>query len=330
MITSVEEGETEEVQQGKGFGNPDDSSFDPPGTITIPLPPTVYEAPKPGEEAKELPLPEFKLPASIFEGKLPSESMTLSPDGTKLPTGTKLPLEPLKDISAAQAANPTVPAATQDLSPPAGAPPILPPAPPLLLPVQTPVLAQPPPPAPPPPAIVSSGGSLPYPKLPPVTVSEIPNRVNRQPPLILPKPKGVATGPVITLPRPPPAVVAAPAVTLPKPPPIHVNGDVLLNGAPVGNAAAPRPDPLTPVPACGKSCDAPAPPVASPPVPAPSPAPAAPPVHAPPPAPARPPAPAPAHVAPHAPAASHKYAQPVIEKQQDMRYGVSYGKSRRG
>jgi len=315
MITSVEEGETEEVQGEKGFGNPDDSTNDPPGTITIPLPPTVYEPPKPGEDPKEMPLPEFKLPASIFEGKLPSESMTLAPDGTKIPTGTKLPLETLADTSTTK-----IPAASQmDLSPPAHAAPILPPPPPILLPVQTPVLSQPPAPAPPPP-VMSSGGSLPYPKLPPVTVSEIPNRVNRQPPLILPKPKIAGNVPVITLPRPP--VVSA--ITLPKPPPIHVNGDVLLNGGVPAVNAPPRPDPLTPVPACGKSCDPPAP---APPAPA---APAPPPVHAPPPVPARAPTSAPAHVAPHAPAASHKYAQPVIEKQQDMRYGVSYGKSRRG
>merc|ERR1719494_745302 len=271
-----------------------------------------------------MPLPEMKLPASIFEGKLPSESMTLSPDGTKIPSGTQLPLQTFGDTSTTK-----IPAPSQmDMSPPAHAAPILPPAPPILLPVQTPVLSQPPVPAPPPP-VISSGGSLPYPKLPPVTVSEIPNRVNRQPPLILPKPKVASTSPLIALPRPP----VVPAINLPKPPPIHVNGDpVLFNNAPAVNAP-PRPDPLTPVPACGKSCDPPPPPPAvpaPPPAPAFPPAPAAAPVHAPPPAPARAPVSAPAHVAPHAPAASHKYAQPVIEKQQDMRYGVSYGKSRRG
>ena len=87
----------------------------------------------------------------------------MAPDGTT----SKAPITPVTDL------NPSPPA----------------PAPPMLLPVQTPVLSQPPPPAPPPPPM-STGGSLAYPKLPPVLTSEIPNRVNRQPPLILPKPKG--------------------------------------------------------------------------------------------------------------------------------------------
>jgi len=241
MVTSVEEGETEEVQGDKGFGNPDDDSCDPPGTITIPLPPTVYEPPKAGEEPKEMPLPEFKLPAAIFEGKIPSESMTLSPEGTKLPPGAKLPLE----TAAVSKPPPTV-----DLSPPAAAPLLSapaasfpPPPPPLMIPLKTPVLMPPPPPPPappaPPPIAMSSGGSLPYPKLPPVTISEIPNRSNRQPPLLLPKKFG-APAPLLTLTKP-----EAPAISLPKPPPIHVSGEVVgANTALISSS----------FPACTRTC----------------------------------------------------------------------------
>jgi len=307
QITSVEEGDTQEVEEGKGFGNPDDSSFDPPGTITIPLPPTVYEPPKPGEEVKEMPLPEMKLPASIFEGKSPTESITLSPDGTKLAPGTTLPLEHMAPDGTTSKVpldlNPSTPVA-------AAPPPVLPPAPPLLLPVQTPVLTQPPVPAPPPPPPVSTGGSLPYPKLPPVMISEIPNRVNRQPPLLLPKPKvALAVAPVVNLPKPP----VVPAINLPKPPPVHVTGEPVIVGGVAANVnAQPHVNPLTPVPACGKSCNAAPPKPAA--AAAPARAPVSPPAH---------------HVAADAPAPVHKVAQPVIEKQQDMRYGVSYGKSKR-
>lgn len=200
MITSVEEGETEEVQD-KGFTSPTDNSADPPGTITIPLPPTMYVPPKPGEAPKELPLPDFNLPPELFQGKLPKTSLTLNPEKTATggacvgnvvnespPTG----LIPPAAVSPPLASPPLSKPCSLAVEPPA-------PAPPALL---TP---------PPPPPVISSGNSLHYPKLPPVTVSEIPNRVNRLPPLLLPKPKAIVSPPMASL------SLAA------KPPPIHIN-----------------------------------------------------------------------------------------------------------
>jgi len=144
MISSVEEGETEECGE-KGFNSPTDDSEDPPGTITIPLPPTMYVPPKPGEAPKELPMPDFKLPASILQGVPPPKSMTLTP-------------EPMGETSSAN----TVSEGNQTPIPP----PVInaPVAPPAIIPDIHRI-----PPSPP-----SSG--LMYPKLPPVTVSEIPGR----------------------------------------------------------------------------------------------------------------------------------------------------------
>lgn len=188
VIGSVEEGDTEECTD-KGFKSPTDDSEDPPGTITIPLPPTMYTPPKPGEEAKELPLPDFKLPASILNGVPPSKSMTLTPEVISSP-------------NSVSATTPTFLPNDKAAAPVAAA---------------APVLAAPP--SPPPPAPVASGYSLQYPKLPPVTISEIPGRANRLPPL----PGRPQARPIA------PISVQQNAINLPRPPPIH-----LSLGAPAG------------------------------------------------------------------------------------------------
>lgn len=215
MITGIEEGETEEVGD-KGFGSPSDNSEDPPGTITIPLPPTMYVPPKPGEAPKELPLPDFQLPAELLNGKLPKTSQTLNPEKTA--TG---------GACVGNVVNESPPVAAVGVSPPIASPAkpactlsfgamaIAPPAPPA-----------PPPAPPPPPPILSTYNH--YPKLPPVTVSEIPNRVNRMPPLLLPKPKANFAPPLvpISLGKPPPIHINAPAA-----PPVAVLSD--LSAAPL-------------------------------------------------------------------------------------------------
>jgi len=208
VVGSVEEGETEECAD-KGFQSPTDNSEDPPGTITIPLPPTMYTPPKPGEEAKELPLPDFKLPASLLEGKMPGKSMTL---------------EPVTDNAVA-----AVPAASASGNAPAE-PMVQISAPPVALSAKSPPPALPPPPAPAPAPV--STGPLQFPKLPPVTSSEIPGRANRLPPPPGKIPVKVAVAPQTSL------------LNFPKPPPIHLtvnsaapNTNVLANPAIAGIAS---------------------------------------------------------------------------------------------
>ena len=50
-----------------GFHSPTDNSQDPPGTITLPLPCTTYNHPKPGENPgeTEMELPTFNIPGSM-------------------------------------------------------------------------------------------------------------------------------------------------------------------------------------------------------------------------------------------------------------------------
>lgn len=226
VIGSVEEGETEECGE-KGFGSPTDNSQDPPGTITIPLPSTIYTPPRPGEAPKELPLPNFQLPASLLQGIPPSKSMTLSPDGLLTP-----PVSPQTSLVT-----------TRPVIPPTLAKPVLP----------SPPLPPPSPPVPPPPAPPAvqhvSGSSLTYPKLPPVTVSEIPNRVNRLPPLLYPKLGKPVMG----------QAPGGPLISLPKPPPIHVTvgttGNIALTGAAVSAPAAPPPP--APVAVAATPCEMP-------------------------------------------------------------------------
>lgn len=176
MVGSVEEGETEECTD-KGFKSPTDSSEDPPGTITIPLPPTMYTPPKPGEEPKELPLPDFKLPASLLEGKMPDKSITLTPEAAGI---TAVP-------------------AMQEAAPPASVP----------APAPAPAITKLPP-APPPPVPVAAPAYPPlYPKLPPVTSSEIPGRAKRLPPApsanFAARPVvAAAPAPVVNFAKPPP------------------------------------------------------------------------------------------------------------------------------
>lgn len=206
MITSVEEGETEECGE-KGFNSPSDNSEDPPGTITIPLPPTMYVPPRPGEEPKELPLPDFKLPASILQGIPPTKSITLEPETIGSSAPVAVGNAPAAISPPVVASSASVPAATVvDLNKAAS-----------------------PPPSPP-----STGIGLMYPKLPPVTVSEIPGRKPVVPlasklPLVGGPLPPVKIGPVITseLPGTKPfspllPISVAPALPAALPPPLPI------------------------------------------------------------------------------------------------------------
>lgn len=205
MISSVEEGETEECADDKGFNSPSDNSADPPGTITIPLPPTMYTPPKPGEAPKELPLPDFKLPASFLQGKMPTQSMVLNPE----PAASNAPLLSVSPKLVAPA-------------PPAPPPP--PPAPPPPPPPSPSQLALPP---------VASGYPLRYPKLPPITFSEIPGRSNRYPPL----PNGVAANPGAVINAPKLATrIAASSAPGNFPPSVNYQGGVSPVGPSVSGA----------------------------------------------------------------------------------------------
>ena len=208
VISSVEEGETEECGE-KGIGSPTDDSEDPPGTITIPLPPTMYTPPKPGEQPKELPLPDFKLPASILQGIPPSKSVTLTPLGTPMP-------------APASATSP-------GHVPPPNSPFICPPAPPNLPLPPKPAIAKLPPitvseiPCKIAPHVPYVGNTLPYPKLPPITVSEIPGKIPVRPVAKLPLPP---RPPVLYPPPPlvtklPPAISAENKLVYPSPCPLH-------------------------------------------------------------------------------------------------------------
>lgn len=234
-IGSVEEGETEECTSDKGFNSPSDNSEDPPGTITIPLPPTMYVPPRPGEAPKELPLPDFKLPAALLQGKMPDKSMTLEPEPTKIFADAPAVGAP---AAAAAVATPVAEQATVPIT-----------APSVVLEAKSPVA----PPVPPPVAAApaASTGPLFYPKLPPVTASEIPGRANRLPP---PPGKLMAAAKAPSVAS---ATLTPNAINLPKPPPIHLNLGAGVSAAAVPPPAAPLASALLPpaVPSCvGTAC----------------------------------------------------------------------------
>jgi len=162
MIHSIEEGETEECNGEKGFHSPTDDSEDPPGTITIPLPDTLYTPPKPGEGATELPLPAFHIPADILNGKFPKESVKLEPIAAGAPNAVPVTVGGTAGgtANAGQVLTTNIGQTSAAAVPSSSAPPLLS-SPPL-------------PPAPPPPPPTPSYPV--YPKLPPVTVSEIPKK----------------------------------------------------------------------------------------------------------------------------------------------------------
>ena len=219
MIHSIEEGETEECNSDKGFSSPTDDSEDPPGTITIPLPDTLYTPPKMGEGPTELPLPAFHIPADILNGKFPKESQKLEPISAGSPNAVPVVAGGMAGATATTA---------QILETNVGqqmAAAVTPAAP-------APAAAVVTPPAPPPPPPVAPSYPI-YPKLPPITVSEIPKK----------------KVPVAGLPVPyrPPAPLAPPAVL-----PLATNTPTPLLNKPccvsLPNAAAPlrTPQVITP------------------------------------------------------------------------------------
>ena len=81
---TIEGGEYMQVAD-TGFHSPTDNSQDPPGTITLPLPDTVYSHPKPGESATstEMSLPTFNIPSEMLNGRGQQQSVTLDPVGKR-------------------------------------------------------------------------------------------------------------------------------------------------------------------------------------------------------------------------------------------------------